>query len=230
MSGAQHYVGGQDITVTVQALMTSYYATLRGAPIVIANYGGVWFEVELRQNRTVAVRPARAILRVKHLPYPGMNLQGLVDSGEPTPAELQRSHPLSRAATEAHSEPEQDDAMRERSSTAKGKDPHHPRGTGDDPFGIWDLPQDNEKNSPGGQLEGNPPEKFSGDHSDTSDFLMHFKQFMSLNRTSAIAKDPIRKATYFLSFMTRTKTKGWTQMQSLWLQDIEEDPSIIPAT
>jgi hypothetical protein len=47
MSGAQHYVGGQDIMGTVQAPMTSYYATLRGAPIVIANYGGVWFEVEL---------------------------------------------------------------------------------------------------------------------------------------------------------------------------------------
>jgi retrotransposon gag protein len=229
-SGAQHYVGGQDITGTVQAPMTSYYATLRGAPIVIANYGGVWFEVELRQNRTVAVRPARAVLKVKHLPYPGMNLQGLVDSGEPTPAELQCSRPPSRAASEAHSEPEQDDSMREKSSTAKGKDLRRPRGTGDDPFGIWDLPQENEKNSPGGRLEGNPPEKFSGDHSDTSDFLMRFKQFMSLNRTSAIAKDPIRKAMYFLSFMTGTKTKGWTRMQSLWLQDAEEDPSIIPAT
>jgi hypothetical protein len=57
-SGAQHYVGGQDITGAVQAPMTSYYATLRGAPVVIANYGGVWFEVELRQNKTVAVRPA----------------------------------------------------------------------------------------------------------------------------------------------------------------------------
>jgi hypothetical protein len=94
-SGAQHYVGGQDITGTIQAPMTSYYATLRGAPIVIANYGGVWFEVELRQNKTVTVRPARALLKVKHLPYHGMNLQNLVDSGEPTPAELQCSRPLS---------------------------------------------------------------------------------------------------------------------------------------
>jgi retrotransposon gag protein len=57
---------------------------------------------------------------------------------------------------------------------------------------------------------------------------MRFKQFMSLNRTLAIARDPIRKATYFLSFMTGTKTKGWTWMQSFWLQDAEEDPSIIP--
>jgi hypothetical protein len=88
-SGAQHYVSRQDITGTVQALMTSYYATLRGAPIVITNYGRVWFEVELRQNRPVAVRLAQAILHVKHLLYTRMNLQSLVDSGEPTPAELQ---------------------------------------------------------------------------------------------------------------------------------------------
>jgi retrotransposon gag protein len=51
---------------------------------------------------------------------------------------------------------------------------------------------------------------------------------MSLNWTSAIARDPIQKATYFLSFMTGTKTKGWMHMQSLWLQEAEEDPSIIP--
>jgi hypothetical protein len=94
-SGAQHYVRGQDITGTVQAPMTSYYVTLRGAPVVITNYGGVWFKVKLQQNKTVAIRPVQAILWVKHLPYPGMNLQSLVDSREPTPAELQQSCPLS---------------------------------------------------------------------------------------------------------------------------------------
>jgi retrotransposon gag protein len=47
---------------------------------------------------------------------------------------------------------------------------------------------------------------------------------------SAIARDPIQKATYFLFFMTGTKTKGWMRMQSLWLQDAKEDLSIIPAT
>jgi hypothetical protein len=46
----------------------------------------------------------------------------------------------------------------------------------------------------------------------------------------AIARDPICKVTYFLSFMTGTKTKEWTQMQSLWLQEAEKDPLIIPIT
>jgi hypothetical protein len=229
-SGAQHYVSGQSIMDTIQAPWTSYYAILKGAPISIANYGRIWFKVEWRENRFIAVRPTWAILRVKHLLYMGINLQSLVDSGEPTPAELQRSRPLSWAATEVHSEPEQDKGMREQSSTTKGKNPCCFRGTRDNPFSIWNLSEEMEKPMTGGQLEGNPLEKFYGDRNDTSDFLMRFKQFMSLNWTSAIARDPIWKATYFLSFMAGNKMKGCTQMQSLWLQEVEEDPSIIPIT
>jgi hypothetical protein len=71
--------------------------------------------------------------------------------------------------------------MREQSSTARGKNPQHPKGTGDDLFSLWDLSQDSDKNIQGGRLEGNPLEKFYGDRNDTSDFLMRFKQFMSLN-------------------------------------------------
>jgi hypothetical protein len=81
--------------------------------------------------------------------------------------------------------------MRERSSTAKGKNLCHPRGTGNDPFGIWDLSEGTKKPAQGGWLEGNPSEKFYGDHNNTSNFLMRFKQFMSLNCTSAITQDPI---------------------------------------
>jgi retrotransposon gag protein len=159
-----------------------------------------------------------------------MNLQSLVDSGEPTPAELQRSHPPSYVTTEIHLEPEQDEGIREWSSIAKGKNPCHPRGTGDNPFSIWDLSKDMEKPTSGGWLEGNPLEKFYKEYNDTSNFLMRFKQFMSLNCTLAITQDPIQKVTYFLSFMAGNKTKGWTRMQSLWLQDTEEDLSIIPIT
>jgi hypothetical protein len=58
MSGAQHYIARQNITDTVQAPWTSYYAMLRGAPITITNYGGVWFEVKRQENKFVAIRPA----------------------------------------------------------------------------------------------------------------------------------------------------------------------------
>ena len=64
-----------------------------------------------------------------------MDLQALVDSGEPTLAEIRRqSRPPSRANS-IHSNIKKD-TMPERSSTAKGK---RPQGMGDDPFGIEDL-------------------------------------------------------------------------------------------
>src|SRR5260221_7743639 len=59
---------------------------------------------------------------------------------------------------------------------------------------------------------------------------MRFCQFMSLNRDTAIARDPIKKATYFLSFMKGNKMKGWTRMQSEWLQDVEEGNKLLPRT
>ncbi len=59
---------------------------------------------------------------------------------------------------------------------------------------------------------------------------MRFCQFMSLNRDAAIARDLIKKATYFLSFMKGNKTKGWTRMQLEWLQDVEEGSELLPRT
>src|SRR5258708_32112073 len=43
-------------------------------------------------------------------------------------------------------------------------------------------------------------------------------------------RDPIKKAIYFLSFMKGNKMKGWTRMQSKWLQDVEENLEILPHT
>ncbi len=183
MTNAFHYVSGQEIPGTeVRAPWTSYYAKLVNAPITIANYGGVWFEMAMQNHRLTAICPARSELGVTHLTYQGMNLQALVDSGEPTPAEIRRqSRPPSRANS-VHSHVERDDMMPKCSSTAKGK---RPQGTGNDPFGITDL--NTTMDQPRwGRLEGNPPEKFNGEQNNTNDFLMRFHQFMSLNRDAAI--------------------------------------------
>src|SRR5258708_3913278 len=222
-----HYVGGQEIPGTeVRAPWMSYYAKLGNAPIAIANYGGVWFETAMHSRRLTAICPMRSELGVTYLAYQGMNLQALVDSGEPTPAEIRRqSHPPSRANS-VHSNIERDDTMPERSSTAKGR---KPKGTGDDPFGVEDLSLAIDQPK-WGRLEGNPPEKFNGERNDMNNFLMRFHQFMSLNRDASIARDPIKKATYFFSFMKGNKTKGWTRMQSEWLQDVKDGTELLPQT
>src|SRR5712692_6677720 len=98
-----------------------------------------------------------------------MNLQALVDSGEPTPTEIRRqSRPLSRAASIIQSDIKNNDIMPERSSMAKGK---KLRGMGDDPFGLSDLYTTTDQPK-WGQLEGNPPDKFDRERNDTNDFLM----------------------------------------------------------
>ncbi len=203
-----HYVSGQDIPGTkVQAPWTSYYAKLVTAPIAITNYKGVWFETAMHNGHLTAIWPTRSELWVMHLAYQGIDLQALIHSREPTPAEIWRqSRPPSRASSVVRSDIENDDAMPERSSMAKGK---RPWGTGDDPFGIADLHTTMDQPR-WGRLEGNLPDKFDGER----DFLMWFHQFMSLNWDAAIARDLIKKVTYFLSFMKGNKMKGWTRMQS----------------
>jgi len=84
-----HYVGRQEIPGTkVRAPWTSYYAKLGNAPIAIANYGGIWFKMAMHNNKLTAICPAQNELGVTHLAYQGMDLQALVDSGEPTPTEI----------------------------------------------------------------------------------------------------------------------------------------------
>ncbi len=209
MTNAFYYVSGQEIPGTeVRVPWMSYYAKLANAPIAIANYGGIWFKMAMHNWHLMAICPAWSELGVTHLAYQGMNLQALIDSGEPTPAEIRRqSRPPSRVNS-VHSDVEQDDNMPEWSSTAKGK---LLRGMGDNPFGIEDLHTITDQLR-WGWLEGNPPKKFNGERNNMNDFLMRFCQFMLLNRDVSIAQDPIKKATYFLSFMKGNKTKGWMRM------------------
>ena len=68
--------------------------------------------------------------------------------------------------------------------------PRHPRGTGDDPYGLDDLIDEPERtNNKGRRLEGIHPDKFEGDRSKTRRFLNQFNRFMLMNRKADIAKD-----------------------------------------
>jgi len=106
--------------------------------------------------------------------------------------------------------------------------PRHPRGTGDDPFGLNDLLDEPERtNDKGCRLEGIHPDKFEGDRSKTRRFLNQFNRFMLMNRKADIAKDPISKCIYFMSLLDGEKVNGWVDMAFNWLEEIEADPSLI---
>ena len=106
--------------------------------------------------------------------------------------------------------------------------PRHPRGTGDDPFGLDDLMDEPERtNDKGRRLEGIHPDKFKGDRSKTRRFLNQFNRFMLMNRKVDIAKDPISKCIYFMSLLDGEKVNGWVDMAFKWLEEIEADPSLI---
>jgi len=59
------------------------------------------------------------------------------------------------------------------SQTARDKPPCRPHGTGDNPFSLENLPQD-DKEDKACRLEGIHPDKFNGDRSQTSRFLATF--------------------------------------------------------
>jgi len=105
--------------------------------------------------------------------------------------------------------------------------PRHPRGTGDNPFTFDDLDEPERMNDKGRRLEGIHPDKFEGDRSKTRRFLNQFNRFMLMNWKADIAKDPISKCIYFMSLLDREKDNGWVDMAFKWLEEIEDDPSLI---
>jgi len=113
------------------------------------------------------------------------------------------------------------------SQTACDKPSRRPRGTGDDPFSLENLPQD-DKEDKARRLEGIHPDKFNGDRSQTTRFLATFNQFMLMNYRADIAKDPIMHSIYFLSLLEGPKCEGWVDAANRWLHHIVEDPSMIP--
>ena len=59
-----------------------------------------------------------------------------------------------------------------------------------------------------GRLEGNPPNRFTGDRNKTNKFLTQFKQFMLMNTGACIACNPMARCAYFLSLIDGPKVKG----------------------
>jgi len=113
------------------------------------------------------------------------------------------------------------------SQTACEKPPCRPCGTGDDPFSLENLPQD-DKEDKACRLEGIHPDKFNGDRSQTTRFLATFNRFMLMNYRADIAKDPIMHSIYFLSLLEGPKCEGWVDAADRWLRHVVEDPSMIP--
>ena len=59
-------------------------------------------------------------------------------------------------------------------------------------------------------------------------FLQQFQLFTRINDGAAIARDPWRKALYFLSLVEGPKVEGWVDRNSDWLMRVERDPGILP--
>jgi len=80
----RHLVTGQESGTP----WTGYYATFKGAKLAVSNMFGAWFEIERRGNKWQAVRLACTELKLQGHVLPGLNVRTLLETGEPTNAEL----------------------------------------------------------------------------------------------------------------------------------------------
>ena len=233
-----------------------YFATWRGAKIAVTNIFGVWFEMRRRGEGFEAHRLARPDLDLLDFPLPGIDMTELRLTGEPitrppSRAAMQHeeetiqvidapllpppSQPIAetfyaahvRRAKERGVEPERfDDEGEEEAghSSATNRPPRRPAGTGDDPMTLDAL------TAPRGEylrLEGNPPDRFDGDRERTMRFLTQFRRFMLMNNDATIARDPIKKCSYFLSLMGGSKVDSWAERMYEWLDAIHDDPRLL---
>jgi hypothetical protein len=202
-----------------------YYASYRGIRVAVTNAFGVWFEIQRTFGSWSAIRLARLSLQLRNWPMPGIDMAALEASGEPIEAHVRRAP--SRATTQPDDDHPERPTNPRSSQTQRGRGGRPPRGTGDDPYGVRDLDDDDRDNKPR-RLEGVVPTKFDGNRSKTLPFLAEFKRFMRINRDADIAKDPFKKCNYFLAFFTGPDTEGWVDQQDDWLIKVDRDPSILP--
>jgi Retrotransposon gag protein len=93
-------------------------------------------------------------------------------------------------------------------------------------MGFSDIDEPIGKNNV--RLQGIPPEKFTGERGHTIPFLTKFKRFILMNRDAAIARDPYKRAAFFLSLIGGTKTDRWVERLYNWLDRAERDLFILP--
>src|ERR1700747_3673094 len=214
---------------------TGYYAPFKDAKISVTCVYGVWFEFRRREDFFEAHRVARPELLLTQTPLNGIDMVALVASREALTKPPSRAPSRTGAPAEQPPAPPPDiemqaQAARSSPTTRQGAPwRRRPRGTGDDPFGVNDLSDDEDKKKDHGvRLEGDPPAFFKGDRSKTVEFLAEFKRFMMMNRRAAIAHNLISKSTYFLSRIRGTPAVGWKLRHDDWRDKVEDDPSELP--
>jgi hypothetical protein len=95
----------------------------------------------------------------------------------------------------------------------------------DEDEGVYEAPRARRRRNEGDDLlDGTPPTRFSGDRAQTRPFLRKFQLFMRMNDGAAIARDPLRKALYFLSLVEGPAVEGWLYRNSDRLMRVERDP------
>ena len=113
------------------------------------------------------------------------------------------------------------------SNMARGSHPPHcPWETGDDPFTMGDLDEE-ERPKSNGWLEGNPPDRFTGDRNKTNKFLTQFKRFMLMNAGACIARNLMACCAYFLLLIDGPKVEGWVEQMYNWLNSVDQIPGLI---
>jgi hypothetical protein len=210
-----------------------YYTNYNGAKLAILNAYGIWFEIRKRGDTWEAHRRARASLHLNDWPLDGLDLTAIEGIPPPNITRVfgQTTRQRSPSPTPSNTGAAGDDPGRPTNpislQTERGRGGRCPHGTGDDPFTLADL-DDDAPTKGNGRLEGIPPTTFDGDRSRTINFLTKFKSFMLMNDDARIAKNPIKRCSYFLSLVKGPNVKGWTKRQLDWLDIVCEDPTELP--
>jgi Retrotransposon gag protein len=82
---------------------------------------------------------------------------------------------------------------------------------------------------PYSDLVGNPPE-FDGDRANAISFLEDFEIFIELNCDTRIARDPIKRAAYFLNITGRPSiaVNNWMGRNIKWFYGVRRNPDLLP--